>query len=73
MNIRSELSNSDLNTRIEYVVLVMMCNAIEETFPNIGNAFLRPETASRDERAWLDCYTDINDRMFEINRCDGGF
>lgn len=64
----------NLETRIEYAVLVVMCNALEEAIPNIGNAFLRPETATADERAWLDCYTEINDRMFDINRwAAGGF
>lgn len=67
------LRNSDLKTRIEYDVLCIMCNSIEEACPTIGGAFLRPENATPEELAWLDTYTEINDRMFEINRCDGGF
>lgn len=63
----------NLNERIELAVLSIMCDALQEVFPNIGNAFLRPETTTNDERAWLDCYTEINDRMFDLIRCDGGF
>lgn len=68
-----KFKNSNLETRIQYDVLCIMCNAIEEACPTIGGAFLHPETADVNDRAWLDCYIDINDRMFEINRCDGGF
>lgn len=73
MNIRAELPNSNLETRIEYAVLTMISDALYNVIPSVGHAFLAPEAADSDALEWLDYYRDLNDRMFEINRCDGGF